>query len=840
MSIDLSRYRGLSSAQAATSLAKNGANVLYEKKKKSWLTYVREALSEPMLLLLLITAIVYFILNNAFDGILMVVGVVLMIGIDLYQEAKTDKALDALKEMSAPTVTVVRDGKLRTINADRLAVGDCMVVQEGDRISGDAVILETSNLSVDESMLTGESQPVFKTIADSEKSKGQEENSTLFAGTLVLTGQAVAKVMQIGTGTRYGAIGKKLAQVHLRPSPLQKKTGKLVKTFGFIGLLACLGVAGVSYAHDKDLMSSILIGLTLAISVIPEELPVVLTVFSAIGAYRLTKRQALVRDINIIESLGEITTLCTDKTGTLTENRITLQEALFNGGILKAEDLKRGDKTHIENLTYALHSTDPRAYDPMDISLQAVATNSGLDVATLLPISSHVKEYGFDHKLKCLGHAWKKNGDTVLAVKGAAENVIRMCALEQDRISELESDIADMSSRGLRVLAVAKKTYSDNGLPESLAGLDDLDFVGLLGFNDPPRPDAKDVIRACKQAGITVRLITGDHPDTARFVAQAVGLNSYKKVITGAEMDGMDDARLSQEVKDCYVYARIVPEQKVRIVEALRSNGEIVAMIGDGVNDAPSLKESDVGVAMGARGTNVAREAADLILLDDRLGTVTQAVNDGRKIFDNIQKAISFIFSVHVYIILLALVFPVLGLPPVLLPIHIVLLELIIDPTCAIVFEAIPAENDIMKRKPRDPERPIISRNRYLRIFTLGLAIFALTGGAYLAALRSGLDLSVARSMAFSIILWCNVALVMTSTSSTKNVFKSLRFLSNKNFLTVYSILILAFFLIIYAPGLNKAFGFAGLPPTLLISTMFAGIIPLTINELWKLARSRK
>ena len=869
MSIDLTHYRGLSAAQAASSLAQHGANVLYEKQKKRWWSYVREVFEEPMLLLLLITAVVYFLLNNALDGMLMVVGVLLMIGIDLYQEAKTDKALEALKEMSAPMVTTIRDGKLRSMPADRLVVGDFIVVQEGDRVAGDAVILESANLSVDESMLTGESGPVHKGVGVGQrkeergKRKGSDvrdsrfsaqggyasgveirdsdESHLIYAGTLVLTGQAVAQVIKTGVATRYGAIGKKLAQVQTRPSPLQRKTARLVKLFGFLGLLACLAIAGITYAHDGNLMASLLIGLTLAISVIPEELPVVLTVFSAIGAYRLTKRQALVRDINIIESLGEITTLCTDKTGTLTENRITLQEAVFNGGRLDAKELLNRGKEYAPEMTLALYSTDPRAYDPMDLSLQSVAAHAGLEATELLPASHHVKEYGFDHKLKCLGHAWRKNGGELLAVKGAAENVLTMCALDDKRLADLGQTVVDMSAKGLRVLAVGVKKFpSAEGLPETLDGIKDLEFVALLGFNDPPRSDARAVVQACKQAGIAVRLITGDHPDTARFVARAVGLPHHQYVMTGPELDLLDDAELAKKTKGCFVYARIVPEQKVRIVEALRSSGEIVAMVGDGVNDGPSLKEADVGVAMGARGTNVAREASDLVLLDDRLATVTQAVNDGRKIFDNIQKAVSYIFTVHVYVILLAITFPLFGLPPVLLPIHIVLLELIIDPTCAIVFEAIPAETDIMRRKPRDPERPIISRRRYLRIITLGITIFAVSGGAYLLALRHGLDINTARTLAFSAILWCNVTLVFTSISRTRNLIQSLRFLTNKSFVTIYSVLIVSFLLMLYVPGLNRAFGFAALPLTLLGVSMLLGLAPVAVNETWKFFGTRR
>lgn len=710
MALNFEHYQGLSTAEVARRQKKSGKNVLFVKKRKGFFDYILHIFQEPMLLLLLATTVIYFMVGKAWDGVFMIVGVLVMIGIDLYQEAKTDKALEALKELSTPKITVIRHGRLQTINNEELVVSDILVIREGERIAGDGQILESSSLSVDESMLTGESGAIFKI----QKAKFKKQNSDgVFAGTLVLSGQAIVKITAIGVNTQYGHIGKSLAEIQEPPTPLQKKTSKLVKIFGLIGFCACLALFLINYAHTQQLIDSLLKGLTLAISVIPEELPVVLTVFAALGAYRLTKKNALIRRINAIETLGSITTLCTDKTGTLTMNRMELQTLFVGNQLVNVKQVNKTNPEHVSALTSAALACQPEPFDPADLSIFSVAKKIGLEVDELHNKYKLLREYGFDQHLRAMGHAWSLDGKALLAIKGSAEQVIEHCLLTEEMRRTLLENIEQLSARGLRVLAVAQKQLTDDRTPPSLVGIKNLEFVTLLAFHDPPKAGARQAVLACQRAGITVRMITGDHPQTALHIAEAVGLKHNNRVINGSEIELLPEDELIKRLKGVYVFSRIIPDQKLKIIHALQRMGEIVAMIGDGVNDAPSLKEADVGIAMGRQGTNVAREAADMVLMDDQLGTVVNAIHDGRRIYDNIQKAVSYVFGIHVYIILIALAIPLMNLPALLLPIHIVILELIIDPTCALVFEAMPAEPDTMRRKPRDPQRPLISANRF-------------------------------------------------------------------------------------------------------------------------------
>ncbi len=825
MALNFEHYQGLSTAEIVHQQKKSGKNVLFVKKRKGFFDYILHIFQEPMLLLLLATAIIYFVIGKAWDGVLMIVGVLVMISIDLYQEAKTDKALEALKELSTPKITVIREGRLQTINNEELVVGDTLVIREGERIAGDGQIKESSSLSVDESMLTGESGAIYK-------------SDKVFAGTLVLSGQAVIKVTAIGVNTQYGNIGKSLAEIQEPPTPLQKKTGKLVKIFGIIGFCACLALFLINYAHTQQLIDSLLKGLTLAISVIPEELPVVLTVFSALGAYRLTQKNALIRRINAIETLGSITTLCTDKTGTLTMNRMELQTLFIGHDLVNVKQIDRNNPEHIAALSIAALACQPEPFDPADLSIFAVAKKFGLDADKLHGKYKLLREYGFDQHLRAMGHAWSLDGKALLAIKGSAEQIIDHCLLEEKMRRTLLDSIEQLSSRGLRVLAVAQKKLAENRLPKSLADIKDLEFVSLIAFHDPPKEGARQAVLACQRAGITVRMITGDHPQTALHIAEAVGIKHNGRVINGSEIESLPEDELIKRIKGIYVFSRIIPDQKLKIVHALQRMGEIVAMIGDGVNDAPSLKEANVGIAMGRQGTNVAREAADMVLMDDQLNTVVNTIHDGRRIYDNIQKAVSYVFGIHVYIILIALAIPLMNLPALLLPIHIIILELIIDPTCALVFEAMPAEPDIMRRKPRDPQRPLISTNHFLRVFLRGLSVFVLAAGAYIISLKLGYSNEVARTMGFSTILWSNLFQVIGSVSKTKPTLFSLDFLKNKTFIGVYAIMMVAFVGLVYLPKINAHLGLTAIPIHYFLLAALLGFIPALGGDIYKKIRT--
>lgn len=830
MAIDFKRYRGLTAAQVNAHQREQGMNILFEQQKKGLLSYIVEIAQEPMLLLLLAASGLYFLLGNAWDGALMIGGVMVMIGIDKYQEAKTDRALAALKEMSTPKVGVIRNGKQTVIANEQLTVGDILVVQEGERVAGDGILMATSNFMVDESMLTGESGGIYK-------SEDDERNNLAYAGTLALSGQALVQVTAVGSKTQYGRIGVSLASIHEQATPLQRKTRKLVKYFGIGGLLSCLALIGISYATTGLIIESLLKGLTLAISVIPEELPVVITVFAALGAYRLTRKKALVRKMNAIETLGHLTTLCTDKTGTLTENRVTLdsigmgETAVSVKGAIKKED----DEMTRAAISDTLMACQRIPYDPMDMSIHEFAHKIGVDPDAIFGKSGLEREYGFDQRLKFMGHVWVADSRRTLYVKGSAEQVVARCGLEPAALAAANAMIENMARQGMRVLAMAKGPIPSGDLPNSLEDTAGLHLVAILGFQDPPKPDAKLAVKACQRAGITVRMITGDHPQTALHIAKAVGIRTKDGVMSGDEVDAYDDVALAEKIADIHVFARINPEQKLKLIAALKRRGEVVGMIGDGVNDAPSLKEADAGIAMGMRGTNVAREAADLILMDDKLGTVVQAIHDGRRIFDNIQKSTAFVFTVHVYVVLLALIVPLAGLPVLLTPILIVLLELLIDPTCALVFEAIPGEPDLMTRKPRDPARPLISSKRFWRIGALGSAIFFMVFFSYLYAIRGGMAPELARTLAFSTLLWSNIFLVLASVSRKKTMLQSIAFIANPTFRNVYLSMLIFLIALIYLPYVNSRFGFRPLDPLLFMLAIVMGFIPFLLSELHKL-----
>jgi len=776
--------------------------------------------------MLLIAAVLYFIIGSNWDGALMILGVMVMIGINIYQERKTDKALEALKELSAPRVNVIRASTQQSIPSAELTVGDLMIVQEGDRIAGDGLLLAVSNFSVDESLLTGEPGAIFKS-ASSNGSK--DKKYKVFTGTLVLSGQAVVLIQAIGNKTQYGSIGETLSQISDEATPLQKQTGKIVKIFGTVGALACLALMAIVYLRTEDAVDSLLKGLTLAISVIPEEIPVVLTVFAALGAYRLTQKQTLVRKINAVETLGHITTLCTDKTGTLTENRMALEEMYYGNEIVLTKAANKQSSGIADPLRYALLASQPDPFDPMDLSIHDLGRQIGLKPQIIYSEKNIIHEYGFDQKIKFMGYLWRSGKDRSLVIKGSAEHVVERCKMNRILKNRLLKMIDDMAGRGLRVLAVAHRE-NVRGEYRTLKKVDNLEFVTLLGFRDPPRTDAKKAIRLAQRAGIEVRMITGDHPQTAMHIAKAVGICCTGGVITGRELERMSEAELTEKILGMYVFARINPDQKLKIISALKRRGEVVAMMGDGVNDAPSLKNADIGVAMGKRGTNVARESADIILLDDRLITVMGAVEDGRRIFDNIQKAVAYIFIVHAYIILTALIIPIAGLPILLTPIHIVLLELVIDPTCALVFETIPAEPETMRRKPRDPETPLIKIGKLFRIFALGFVIFLITGGAYYWALNAEFSVEEARTIGFSVIIWTNLFIVITTANKQVNFKRLWSFVQNRTFVTIYGLVITAMAMLIFVPGVNTRFGFTALPINIFFLTIALGMMPMLMG----------
>lgn len=754
---------GLSSAEAKELQNKYGKNELTPQKKESFIKKVFHIICEPMFLLLIIAAVIYFVLGEPRDGAIMLIFVVGIISIDVIQEWKTDKTLNALKDLSAPHITVIRDGNEQTIASADLVPGDLMLICEGIKIPADGVVLKCADLCVDESSLTGEAEGVWKVTSEkAEPTTDYWRKDYCYAGTLCTQGSATVLVDKIGTETEYGKIGAGVASAPEEDTPLQKQTGKLVKTSAIIAGVLFVLVAIFTWFNLADhdtvdrLIESVLSGVTLAMAMIPEEFPVILTVFLSMGAWRLAKKHSLVRKLPSVETLGAVSVLCVDKTGTITMNQMTVQKTWTASGT---------EKNLIETMGLGCET---EAYDPMEKAMLAYCEQNGISAKDLFK-NEFVSEYAFTNELKMMGHIWRINGELVIAAKGSSERILTICNLTDEQRKSAEEQINALSSEGLRVIAVASaKPESDDKIPASITDCR-LELLGLIGLADPPRESVKDDIAVCNRAGIRVVMITGDNGTTASAIAKKIGFPCCDNIITGDMLNSMNDDELREAVKKVSIFSRVVPEHKMRIVKAFKENGEIVAMTGDGVNDAPALKYADIGIAMGKRGSEVSREASDLILMDDNFTTIVETVRDGRRIYDNIRKAVGYVFTIHIPIAFASLLAPFLGIIPsalLLLPLHVVLLEVLIDPTCSIVLERQPAENDIMDRKPRNPKEKLLTGGLLAKAVIQGLCVFAASFGSYFLTLAGNPDNApVARAIGLSVIMLANLFLVQVNSS---------------------------------------------------------------------------
>jgi len=709
---------GLSAVDAAKRLATDGPNELPLVKKRNLAQQAFDVLREPMLLLLLGAGTVNFLLAEPLDGIVLMSFVLVVIGIEIYQEHKTENALAALRDLSSPRALVLRDGQRVRIVGRDVVCGDLVLLAEGDRVPADAVLLKGMNVFVDESALTGESVPVRKSECDPEKigegmaRPGGDATPGVFSGTLVVKGQGVALVKETGLKTELGRIGKALSTIVTERTPLQREIDRLVRTIAFLGLGAASLVVVIYGFTRGDWLQGLLAGIATAMAMLPEEFPVVLTVFLALGAWRLSHKHVLSRRSPVIESLGSATVLCVDKTGTLTMNRMTVRELVMEDETYRVGEAKLPERFH-EIAEFAVLASPIDPFDPMDTAFKTLGEHYLNDTEHLHSDWDLMREYPLSEKLLALSYVWRSPGDDryVIAAKGAPEAIANLCHFDANRLAILTAQVEAATENGQRVLGVARAHFSlADGLPTEQH---DFDFVylGLVGLHDPVRPGVADAVAECRRAGIRTIMITGDYPGTARAVAREIGLDHTEECISGPELEAIPEDELAARIGSVSVFARMVPEQKLRIIRALKANGEVVGMTGDGVNDAPALRAADIGIAMGARGTDVAREAAALVITDDDFNSIVGAVRQGRGIFDNLRKAMSYIIAVHVPIAGMSLI-PVFVAewPLVLLPVHIAFLELIIDPACSIVFEAEPIDPETMNRPPRGVGEPMFGR----------------------------------------------------------------------------------------------------------------------------------
>jgi len=826
--------QGLTAAEAAERLRDFGTNDLPAANPRSLLRIVRDALKEPLLLLLIAASAIYVVLGDIGEGGLLMTLALLDVGIVVYQDRKTEGVLEALRDLASPHALVVRDGVLRRIPGREVVVGDVMVVGEGDRVAADAWVISATELTADESLLTGESVPVRKRTADSVAGTpprpGGNDVPFVFSGSIVVRGQCTAKVARTGANTEIGRIGKSLSRIQFEETRIRRATRDLAYWLTLAGVAVSAAVVILQGVRTGNWLIAFLSGLTIAMAMLPEELPIILTVFLTLGAWRISCRQVLTRQIASIESLGAATILCTDKTGTLTINRMTVTKLWANG---REYALRAGKPFADEAMTLlrtAALASQTQAVDPMERAFQIAASERGAAFS-----DAPVRIYGLQPDLLAVTHVRKAVADNVydVATKGAPEAIASLCRLSASERENLLRQTGAMAGEGLRVLAVATARH-EGPLPETPHGFS-FALLGLAGLSDPVRETVPDAVAECRKAGIRVIMITGDYPATALAIARQVGIDGARAV-TGPELAGLSEGELIPLLRQINVFARIMPEQKLRIVNALKAQGEIVAMTGDGVNDAPALKAAHIGIAMGGRGTDVAREAAALVLLDDAFESIVAAIRLGRRIFDNLRKAISYVFAVHVPIAGVALAPFVLGWPIVFSPVHIVFLELVIDPVCSIAFEAEPEERDIMRRPPRDPRVSVFSGRDIL--FSIAQGAFGLAAilAVYGYVLASGVVETEARAIAFIAIVTVNLAIILSSRSRQGSLLGSI-FRPNAVLWGIISATAALLIFVIHNSFAAALFGFSPPGGTWALLSLTPALALIAVTEVAKLAR---
>ena len=833
--------KGLTTAQAAQRLHQDGPNALPGEQRRGLRAIMRETLQEPMFMLLLVAGTLYLVLGDLQEGLILFGLVLAVLGLTLYQEGKTEHALAALRDLTSPRALVLRDGQPQRIAGTDVVCGDVLLLAEGDRIAADAMLLSGADVQVDESLLTGEAVPVLK-LADPDALG--EPQACLYSGTLLVGGRCSALVTATGARSEIGRIGAALQTLVNERSPLKLQTARLVRVLALIALGASLFMILAYGGLRGDWLGALLAGIALAMALLPQEFTVVLTVLPALGAWRLSKEKVLTRRIAAIETLGATSVLCADKTGTLTENRMTVTQLYVPDGATtlsvdyaSTTELPEAFHTLVE---YSILASMADPFDPMEKAFHRLGQHFLADTEHLHHDWTLRQQYGLTPQLRAMSHVWQaveSDGQGhVVAAKGAPEDIIDLCHLDAAAQALVEAAVDAMATNGLRVLGVAQARFVGDAWP-ALEHDFEFEFVGLLGLADPLRAEIVDAVAECGSAGIRVVMITGDYPVTARAIAKAAQLDvsTPDQMLSGDELARLSDAELCQRMQLVSVCARIAPQQKLRIVQALKQNGEIVAMTGDGVNDAPALKAAHVGVAMGGRGTDVAREAASIVLLDDNFASIVRAVRLGRRIFDNLRKSMSYILAVHVPIAGLALLPVLLGWPTVLFPLHIAFLELVIDPACSMVFENEPSESDVMRRPPRDAKAPLFAGMTLTLALLQGLGVLAVVLAGY-AWSTSWLTEPAARAFAFSTLVVGNVALIFSNRTGSASLWASLR-VPNRTLWTVTGVTLGLLALSLYLPGLSKLFFFAPLSAPDLLTAAALGLLSVLWFEAIKLIR---
>ncbi|MDO9276715.1 MAG: cation-translocating P-type ATPase [Lutibacter sp.] len=830
MSVTNFNIKGLTQKEVQLSREKYGQNTLNFKKENSFLTSVKSLLKDPMIILLLAASSIYFISGAFDDGIFLSGAIVLIATISLYQESRSKNALDKLKEYAQPICKVIRDGKVEEIKSEEIVIGDSLMVEEGTTITADGTIVHSNDFSVNESILTGESLAVYK--------DPNSKISIIYKGTTVTSGLAIATVMAIGNATQLGKIGKSLETITEEQSPLEKQINSFVKKMVAVGSFIFGIVWAINYFQSFNVIESLLVALTLAMSILPEEIPVAFTTFMALGSWRLMKLGIVVKQMKTVETLGSATVICIDKTGTITENNMSLAR-LFVPSMKKISTFEINlNPEEKELVKLAMWASEPIPFDAMEAELhKTYAKEFSTDER---PDYKMIHEYPLEGIPPMMTHIFENNlGNKIIATKGAPEAIMNVCELTSIEKQQIETAFNTLATEGFRVLGIGEATFEGTDFPKTQQEFK-FNFKGLVAFHDPPKKNIQAVFEDFYAAGISVKIITGDNAETTAAIAKQVGFRGYEKSVSGNELMNFTHAELQKIVLSTNVFTRMFPEAKLKIINALKAENEIVAMTGDGVNDGPALKSAHIGVAMGKRGTEIAKQAASLILLEDDLSKMVDAVAMGRKIYSNLKKAIQYIISIHIPIILTVFIPLALGwvYPAIFSPVHIIFMELIMGPTCSIIYENEPMEKNAMLLPPRPFTLNFFKWKELATSIIQGLAITVGALFIYQYSVNQEFNETITRTMVFTVLIAANIFLTMVNRSFYYSIFTVMKY---KNNLVVLIISVTVFLtgLLIYLPPLAKFFQFEKLNSIQLIISVITGFLTVIWYEAIKL-RKRK
>ena len=819
--------KGLSDSEVKIAQEQYGDNAIKSDQNSAWYSLLFDILKEPMTLILIAVSIIYVLVGDLGEAAFMFVAIVAVTGISFYQDSRNQKALQELEKLNEPLSSVIRNGRLVEIPTHEITIGDLCVTEEGKMINADGNIVHSNDFSVNESALTGESMSVFKDI----------EHPEIYSGTLTVSGLAIFEVTAIGAGTKLGKIGTSILSIKEEKSPLQLQIEKFVKGMAIIGIIVFVMVCGFNYFQTKDIVSSLLNGLTLAMSILPEEIPVAFTTFMALGSWKLLREGIIVKKSSVVETLGSTTVICSDKTGTITENSMKLK-AIYDAKTSSVFDENQFKNVEIsEIIQYAMWSSEPVPFDPMEKTLHRVYEQTQLDERNQYQMFF---EYPLSGKPPMMTHCFKNiDNQRIIAAKGAPEAILNVSNLSEEEKNQLKKVIDDFGLKGFRLLGVAKSNFEEDNFPKHQQDLP-FEFLGFVVFYDPPKKGINTVFQQIYDAGIKVKVITGDNAETTKSIAEQAGILHAENSITGSEIAQLSETDLLQTAHDKVLFARMFPEAKLAVVKALKEDGEVVAMLGDGVNDGPALKAAHIGVAMGEKGTEIAKQAAQLILTNDDLGKLVVGIAAGRRIYTNLKKAVQYIISIHIPIILIVSLPLFLGwaFPQIFTPVHVIFLELVMGPTCSIVYENEPLEKDSMKRKPRPMTETFLNWKELSTSIIQGIIITLGLLFVYQYTYQLGGNEEKTRAMVFTTLIFSNVWLSLTNRSFYYSLWSSFR---NKNNLMVYVtvLTLVILFAILYIQPISLFFKVTSLNLNELGIAMLVAMLSVLWFEVYKWIKRR-